>query len=153
LRTCSTCKTDKEVDDFYARPGVGDGIYNVCKECMKGNARRRYEKQCEAVFMGEDPPVRNKPSPEALQIKYKKRYANNKHKFAANGAVNRAIKAGELVRGPCEKCADPDTEGHHDDYNKPLDVRWLCKTHHNEHHRKQRALERQLRKEVEEYGF
>lgn len=57
-------------------------------------------------------------------------------------AVARAIEAGELVREPCEVCGDPKTHGHHDDYDKPLEVRWLCPAHHGEHHRYERALQR-----------
>lgn len=56
--------------------------------------------------------------------------------FAKN-QVNSSIRSGKLTRDPCEVCGDPKSEGHHDDYSKPLDVRWLCHTHHVEHHRAQ----------------
>lgn len=52
--------------------------------------------------------------------------------------VHRAIKYGKLERGPCEH-AGPDCDGpieaHHEDYDKPLDVRWLCAEHHRREHR------------------
>jgi len=56
------------------------------------------------------------------------------------GAVNaqqrlaRAVKAGKLKRGQCEICGNPNTHGHHDDYSKPLEVRWLCALHHKRFH-------------------
>ena len=65
-------------------------------------------------------------------------------KWAARGKVRKAVKAGTLTRLPCEVCGDPDTQGHHDDYTKPLDVRWLCSTHHAEHHRRERQRRRRL---------
>lgn len=49
---------------------------------------------------------------------------------AAHGAVAYAIKTGRLERLPCEVCGHPVAEGHHDDYSKRLDVRWLCRMHH-----------------------
>ena len=42
----------------------------------------------------------------------------------------RAVKGGILKRGCCEFCGDPKTEAHHEDYSKPLQVRWLCSKHH-----------------------
>lgn len=46
----------------------------------------------------------------------------------------------------CEQCgARPEydrLQGHHDDYTKPLDVRWLCRSCHGRHHG---ALKRALR--------
>lgn len=46
----------------------------------------------------------------------------------------RAIQRGELVRGPCEQCGASKVEGHHDDYSKPLQVRWLCRRCHRMYH-------------------
>jgi hypothetical protein len=54
----------------------------------------------------------------------------------ARWLVNRRIKSGKLIKQPCEVCSNPEAHGHHDDYSKPLDVRWLCRTHHDEHHTK-----------------
>lgn len=56
-------------------------------------------------------------------------------KVKAVNAVNNAIIAGRLTRLPCEVCGDPQSQGHHEDYSKPLDVRWLCREHHMELHR------------------
>lgn len=50
-------------------------------------------------------------------------------------AVNNAVRHGRLVRGPCEVCGEKKVDAHHDDYTKPLDVRWLCRKHHLELHR------------------
>lgn len=55
-------------------------------------------------------------------------------KVRARVAVSKALAAGQLVRGPCEVCGAAHVEGHHDDYSKPLVVRWLCPLHHREEH-------------------
>ena len=54
----------------------------------------------------------------------------NPSRYRAHLAVQRALKSGALVKLPCEVCADTNVDGHHDDYSKPLDVRWLCRQHH-----------------------
>ena len=51
----------------------------------------------------------------------------------ARSYANVYLKRGKLVRQPCEVCG-ADAEMHHDDYSKPLDVRWLCREHHLDHH-------------------
>ena len=39
------------------------------------------------------------------------------------------VRRGLIARQPCEVCGDK-AQSHHDDYDKPLDVRWLCELHH-----------------------
>ena len=39
---------------------------------------------------------------------------------------------GKLIKENCEICGEEIVERHHDDYSKPLSVRWLCKNHHQE---------------------
>jgi len=57
-------------------------------------------------------------------------------KYVARYTANNAIKVGWLIRENCEVCGtDESVEAHHDDYMRPLDVRWLCRVHHAEHHR------------------
>lgn len=64
----------------------------------------------------------------------RKYYYNNKIKANATSKLNRAIKIGKITRMPCEKCGNKKSEGHHSDYEKPLDVIWLCKKCHEELH-------------------
>jgi len=46
-----------------------------------------------------------------------------------------ALKSGKVVREPCEICGNPKTDAHHDDYSKPMEIRWLCRSHHRKLHR------------------
>jgi hypothetical protein len=70
------------------------------------------------------------------QSQYARKWAQiNPDKKCAQEAVSAAVRAGRLVRQPCEKCGAK-AHAHHDDYSKPLDVRWLCPKHHTEHHLK-----------------
>lgn len=53
----------------------------------------------------------------------------------AHVLVQRAMRAGTLLRQSCSKCGDANSQGHHHrGYDYPLDVVWLCATHHKEAH-------------------
>lgn len=57
-------------------------------------------------------------------------------KERARANLRKAVQLGRIERQPCEVCGEPETDGHHDDYSKPYDVRWLCRVHHMQLHRK-----------------
>lgn len=69
---------------------------------------------------------------------------SKKEHAAIKSKVYRAIKRGILTKQPCEVCADPKAHAHHDDYSKPLDVRWLCSFHHMREHKDTRAEQARL---------
>jgi hypothetical protein len=72
-----------------------------------------------------------------IVVKWKK---ENPKKSNAHSLVVWAVKTGVLKRSEnCEECKkNCKTEGHHLDYDKPLEVIWLCKSCHSKKHQKYR---------------
>jgi len=58
-------------------------------------------------------------------------------KEAARRRVHSYVKKGSLKQLSCEyaDCNILKTEAHHPDYDRPLDVLWLCKRHHTDLHK------------------
>jgi hypothetical protein len=138
---------------------MADGYLGKCKECAKSDTKNHREENIDRVREYD----RNRPNAKERNEKFKKAHAermkdpeyrekvNRQHKdWAERNTVKRAahiitgnaIRDGKLVKQPCEVCGELKAEAHHDDYEKPLDVRWLCRRHHAEHHKKLRQKER-----------
>lgn len=62
------------------------------------------------------------------------------HKQSVRRQTRHAIARGDLTRQPCEVCGAVNVDAHHDDYSKPLEVRWLCRVHHSEFHAKAKGI-------------
>jgi len=61
----------------------------------------------------------------------KQRYPD---RIKAREAAAWAVRSGKIPRRPCEICRDQNVQLHHDDYSKPLEIRFLCVKHHREYH-------------------
>lgn len=61
-------------------------------------------------------------------------HARTRRGQRAGRIVSHAIRNGALLRQTCEVCGAVPADAHHDDYAKPLNVRWLCRSHHQQHH-------------------
>lgn len=54
--------------------------------------------------------------------------------------TNVLIRRGDLVPKPCEVCGDPNVQPHHENYDDPRTVRWLCRKHHRAEHKPEQPL-------------
>jgi ribosome-binding protein aMBF1 (putative translation factor) len=157
-KKCKICGIEKPLDDFYKHKDIDDGNLNICKECKKQYSNTYRENNLEKVREYD----RNRPNAlerikkqkEALKndiIKYKKNQEaknnwnrNNKLKRNAHNKVKRAIEKGILVKPLyCELCGSTiKIEAHHYDYNKPLDVIFVCSKCHHQLHKDTREIQR-----------
>ena len=74
----------------------------------------------------------------AIQRAVKKSVSKYPEKQRAREIVNYAIQVGTLAKPEfCTRCGVPGRiEGHHIDYNKPLEVTWVCTPCHRTYHKR-----------------
>ena len=154
MKTCFKCHRALPLTEFYIHPKMADGHLNKCKECTKKEVADRLatkmkdpqwlEKERErsrlkmARIRRED---REKKLPPEKRAQVQKAH---RHKYPERDRARRlltiAVREGRVIRKPCEVCGSTDSEGHHDDYSQPLQVRWLCPKHHSQRHLELRRL-------------
>lgn len=149
VKTCFKCLEDKPLSEFYRHSQMGDGYLNKCKVCTRRDVNENREKNRD-YYIWYDRIRANDPHRVEARKEYAEKHrhlskkrksewaARNTHKRKAHLLVQRAVQRGIIERKQCEVCGDERAQAHHDDYTKPLEVRWLCTTHHGEHHRKER---------------
>ena len=121
--TCKKCLVSKDCSEFYKHSGMKTGYLSTCRECKKKESRA-------------NPSNRKTRKLSDAQRKSMQEYRNKyPNKAEAHRIVSQAIQSGVLRKQPCECCGAIIAAAHHDDYLKPLKVRWLCRTHHAEWHR------------------
>lgn len=145
MKTCYRCDFPKPIEDFYTHPGMADGRLGKCKECCiaEANARRAakiVEIRAYDRARGSLPhrvEARRKyaeNNPEPFRRAGKRWSLRNPDKRKAHSKFWKALMSGKVIRKfTCETCGSVHrVEAHHEDYTKPLEVRWLCKQHHVE---------------------
>lgn len=137
MKVCRKCPPEKgpqPIDNFYVNKRMADGHFNECKECVKARVKKRYREVLPERHAYEAARNATPKRKADLQANMRKHRARNPLKYKARMAVNNAIRDGRLVRGPCRHCGTTKRiQAHHDDYSKPLDVKWECFKCHREH--------------------
>lgn len=133
MKQCFKCGERKPLTEFYKHPAMKDGRVNKCKECNKRDVSENRAKRID-YYRAYDRERGNRQTAE-----YRRRYQEeNPVKYGARIMVNNAVRDGRLEKlDSCSECgATGRIHGHHDDYAKPLDVRWLCAACHHQWHAK-----------------
>jgi hypothetical protein len=135
MKKCFRCNNEKPLSEFYKHSMMADGHLNKCKECTRADSKKTYEKiqSTPELAIRERKRQRIKENRRRLEGKTKK-YIYKKQKRPAQIVFNAAVKSGKVLKKPCEICGKEKSQGHHEDYSKPLDVVWLCVRHHNDRH-------------------
>jgi hypothetical protein len=153
-KVCFKCKKEKPLSEFYKHKQMSDGHLNKCKECAKADVvknrrqnlsyyqeydRFRYDNQADRKTDACE--CAKRALADGRHTEYNRNWRQrNKQAAIAHTAVSNAIRDGRLVRQPCSVCGSTDDiEAHHEDYDRPLDVTWLCPRHHSDFRKKERS--------------
>lgn len=124
---CKSCGQDCQPEQFYA------SNQTKCKECVKKAAKQNrmaridYYRSYDRMRAAQPHRKANaKRVIEQWKVEHPKRRA-------AQVAVGNAVRDGRLIKLPCLVCGNK-AEAHHPDYDRPLDVMWLCPAHHKQTH-------------------
>ena len=119
-KCCTKCHEIKLINEFYKRSDSENKYTSHCKVCV--NKRTSLNMKKRGLHYSRLRAIRLKKQPI---------------KWRAYSIVRDALRDGRLIRPTiCSECGNgPPIEGHHHNYNKPLDVNWLCRPCHRNKHR------------------
>ncbi len=143
VHTCRSCGVTSDGVRFYA------SNKSRCAECVKGSVRanraakadyyRAYDRKryrdCEHRKENARRSAQTAAGLASRAKSQERSRRENPQKWKARNAVKNAIRDGKLERKPCYFCgATENLQAHHEDYDHPLDVVWLCASRHGKLH-------------------
>ena len=123
---CVSCGKEIQVKEYDWARGRGRACSITCRNSIGGKAAIKQNRPVGPMHY----------LWKGGRVEAKKRFRVDPIKARAREAVGRAVRNGKMKRKPCVVCGETKSEGHHEDYSKPLDVIWLCRKHHKEADRK-----------------
>jgi len=155
MKICRECGIEKPLSEFYKHDAMADGHLNKCIPCVKSRVKKHREANLEKIKAYDkarsNQPHRIQARKDYMQTdagkKTKKKAIDAYHKrypmkYAAQIITRNYVRDGKLIPATsCSVCSGTKKiEGHHDDYTKPLEVRWLCESCHKDWHRNNKPI-------------
>ena len=156
-RICNRCKIEKPIAEFYPKKDKPGQYIVWCKQCLREHGKIYHDsergKKRDAEYRKSDARKESlmrynvsekrkavtqryyeTGKPLEHQERRKESDPDHKKKKWARAQARTALLSGKFIEKPCEYAHLENCHGraemHHDDYDKPLDVRWLCSRHH-----------------------
>lgn len=132
-KICFKCLVEKDISEFYKHKNMGDGYLGKCKSCSRSDVTKSREKRIE-YYREYDRNRGNRQGPEYTK-EWRLRYPI---KYKAITLLNNYLRDNKIKRpDACSLCLEKKKVcAHHDDYRRPLDIRWLCFACHKKWHAK-----------------
>lgn len=158
MKVCKKCNKEKDETEFRRRNERL--FYNHCKECQRQKRKEDYwanrglelkknkeyrerNKEVLSTKRRDRTGATKRNGKDLVKFKktVKRRLKNYREKFPfkikAHNEVRKALRKKALLKPDrCEMCKrSVGVEAHHEDYEKSLEVRWLCRQCHIKIHR------------------
>ena len=121
MKYCPQCKQDLPREMFRKNRSRGDGLDGWCRKCRRAKYNPAKDKERKKRYLAKHP--------DNAYIKFR---INNPKKIRAQQLARYYIQ--ERQKCSVEGCKEIG-ERHHHDYDRPLDIIWLCRKHHKQIHR------------------
>lgn len=137
-KACFKCGVEKTLAEFYRHPAMADGHLNKCKDCTKKDAHEhRHGKGRERVLAYDRERAKTPERVAHRAATVAKWNSDHPDRRKAHAALRRAVKSSLVTPWPAcavPECTSSRPVAHHPDYDRPLDVVWLCQAHHKQAH-------------------
>ena len=154
MKTCKRCGGEFPVDDFYVHKAMADGHLNFCKLCTRKRVGKHRENNLDSIreydrsrgmlphrIEARNIYIKTEQGKEVKKKICEKWNKRNPKKRKAEIFFRNYMRYHPELKQPCEVCSTLEkVQGHHEDYDKPLEVRWLCPKHHKARHKELKEL-------------
>lgn len=160
MKECKKCLNKKALSEFWKRKHSKDGLRSECKDCLREVNKKYYQQNREkylerSKIWALNNPLRVKESNykfyHSMTLEQKEKALERKRKFnktqkgrllsakyrqgkkwIARYTFRNAIRDGKIKKvSICQVClSNKSVEGHHPNYDEPLNVVWLCRKCH-----------------------
>jgi hypothetical protein len=120
-KICSKCKKQKDISEFPKNKKTKLGIDSWCEICHR-NIDKEYQRNKRKLGLV------NKTEEYRIWRKTHRKECN------AEQLTNYYIRIGKIKKEKCKICKKKNAYAHHDNYDKPLEIRWMCPSCHKKFH-------------------
>jgi hypothetical protein len=135
MKICSKCNETKHLTQFSIKTKDLSGYCPACKTCLNKQAKLYRANNKEAIIQRAKIYYQTDKGKATMLRASRAQLITSPEKCKARSDMNNALNSGVLIKAPCVVCGSFKSEGHHEDYTKPLDVIWLCRLHHIKLHK------------------